>query len=332
MFVSVDGKAKKVKEIFAGGADGKAHRVTELFGSVNGVAKLLYTSNKETNGFDQFSWAEIKQLANEGKLLEHFALHDKVSVKMTEPFSYTYSYAEDGTTKQYTRYQNEIVFQINELTATTMRLSAYNATIFGCWGIYNKKPISSWKSTELRDYVDVAWGLMTVYKYLKYIDNVLPTDLREVLSAHRPMIEYTKHSTGQIVINYDEDMKVRPISKTNWEVQRNDNDVPYTYDIVQSDFPLKKSEYLRYYKADDPRPYQPSTGATYMASGSLVYEWYYDSSNTCYRFKRHIPRVAFDWDRSYEYYTSNTVNETLAVNVSPMGDVIPEILIEGTTE
>ena len=86
MFVSVNGKAKEVKEIFAGGSDGLAHKVNEVFGSVNGVAKLVYTNAPhEHNAFDNYTWAEIKQLADEGKLLENFNRFDKVNIKLKQP-------------------------------------------------------------------------------------------------------------------------------------------------------------------------------------------------------------------------------------------------------
>lgn len=260
MFISVDGKAKKVTDIFAGMADGKAHRITELFGSVNGVAKQVYTIEKETNAFDQFTWAEIKQLANEGKLLEHFNQFDKVVIKLKEPLRQSVYMGTEGTIDLV---QSEMMFQIAEVTETKMRLMCPRAS-----ALYGSSDLTiSNKSIDATNkwyyfatsfeaggtaYSNVkhGWGLSTAYDRLKALDNAFPDDFRDVLSVvARPLISWTKNSiTGGDLITYDEDMRVTQVSddifkKGSTDVSNPNIVMPV---IAQSYYPTSVAEFTYY--------------------------------------------------------------------------------------
>lgn len=102
MFVSVNGKAKEVSEIYAGGKDGKAHKVTELFGSVNGIAKQLFNV-KELTGLT--SWAEIQAAVQDGSIASKLPLGTKFKIDLgtdhfdgeTEWFVVDYTYGGQNT-------------------------------------------------------------------------------------------------------------------------------------------------------------------------------------------------------------------------------------------
>lgn len=345
MFVSKDGKAKKITELFCS-VDGKAKKITGMFGSADGIAKSLFTEEKPAeNGFDKFTWAEIKQLATDGKLLDHFALHDKVTVKFKDTISYAFDYTRsDGTMGFHTFYQDEIVFQINELTANTMRLSSYHATILD--GSMDLKETASGMTEEnpqyyfakyfrdsshtTRYYVRSAWGLTSVYNACKTIDEVLPDDLRNVLTNFKPLVKYVRYDTGQEIIQYD-DCRVHQMSVFNWKVKRNDEDVPWTYDIEEIDFPIKKSAYKKY---RTPLEGLPLTTGVADVWGQIVCENFAERRHgvlSIYHKGSTIPKVAHGWDRSYKYHVDNAYVRDIELELSG-SDIIPEILIEGDVE
>lgn len=274
MFISVNGKAKKVLEIFAGGTDGKAHNVKELFGSVDGIARLLYSSTPATTtGFDMFSWAEIKQLANEGKLLEYFNLYDKVTVKLKTPLEKTLTFSSmvsniDGTSASITvpQKQTEMQFQIVELTATKMRLMTPRANVLGAqdftvWyedGAYSNPPTRWYRyandfmnsKNSAKSYLGDIWGLCGIYNSLRLVQDSLPDDLVSVLSVcARPIISWEYNST-QTGINkvYDEDLKVRQLTTSVLNRSgRVDEEAGLIYPVItESYFPTTVSDYMYY--------------------------------------------------------------------------------------
>lgn len=273
MFISVDGKSKEVTDIFAGGTDGKAHRVTEMFGSVDGIAKLVYSNEeKESSAFDQFTWAEIKQLADEGKLLEHFKQFDRVYIKLKEPLRKDLSIyiSGHGFYRTVPQVQTEIMFQIAEVTETKMRLMCPRVTALGgantnittnpnVAGIEKSKFLYYANDyynniNSARSLVDVAWGLTEMYENLKAIQNALPDDLVNVLSVcARPLIEYSKHSiTNAVQTKYDEDLRVRQITDDILvkKTDMSNNDIFYPI-IEKSYYPTDVTEYMHYIRMPD---------------------------------------------------------------------------------
>ena len=271
MFVSVDGKSKEVAEIYAGGTDGKAHKITELFGSVDGTAKLLWSDvSPEPNGFDSFTWAEIKQLANEGKLLEHFKLFDRVNIKLKTPLeSEMYVYLKGvGKYMWIPQRQDEMMFQIVELSETKMRLMSprVNAVGIANSNLYTWRFSSMGYELMMPDYWQLfashfdadegdarklspqAWGMTSLYYRLKDIQHSLPDDLLDVLSiTSRPLIRYERHFiTHKLELEFDEDMKVGQISTNIWKHGVDTKTDYYTvYPIIhESYYPQTVGEYL----------------------------------------------------------------------------------------
>lgn len=316
MFVSVDGKAKEVAEIFAGGTDGKAHKVTELFGSVNGIAKQLWTSTPpEPNGFDKFTWAEIKQLANEGKLLEHFNLYDRVMIKLKTPLTgeIRMYMSGHGIYENVPQYQNEMLFQIIELTETKMRLMCprvsavgnANATItplsYGGAayepGVDITDPETTSGATWLddfkydkgvaRDTVHLAWGLFggstAPYGKLKAIQNALPDDLLDVLSVcAQPLSLYKRH---HILIDKlyteQEDMKVRQITTNKLRRGIDTSDYWTLYPIVhESYYPDTVGEYL--YHLRIPEEYDTYEQRKYLVGSMFDSTFFLDYTQEMY--------------------------------------------------
>lgn len=258
MFISVDGKSKLVKEIYAGGTDGKAHRITELFGSVNGIAKQLFSTEKEASVFDQYTWADIKQLANDGLLLEHFNLYDKVAIKLKEPLRNEMNvYISGNGYIKVPQIQTEMMLQIIELTGTKMRLMCPRVSVLGtASSIVNNtgsetsgafKADLQVANSAARTSIDQAWGMTPMYDALKAIQNALPDDLLDVLSVcTRPMTQYTHHAiTGSLIRSYDEDMRVRQLSSNLMKKTVDVSDPEVIYPIIQeSYFPTSLNEYL----------------------------------------------------------------------------------------
>lgn len=291
MFISVDGKAKEVKEIFAGGSDGKAHKIKELFGSVNGIAKLIYKEQKETNAFDQFTWAEIKQLANEGKLLEHFNLYDRVTIKLTRPVEKEYNYTKtNGATSYMTQRQNTLVLQITALTETSMRLSSPYVSIFTKGvetGYFKNDGITPWTETkttkefyENSSSVTITTEDSGISCYWQ-INDALPEEIKAVATptAVDVVRKTVTYSTGGSQTTNDT-CYVRNISDPiNWSVTTHKEDLPYWYEITETQFPRSRSAYLYHwiipedYKSCGREP----QGRTflYSTSGTEYYRNYY---------------------------------------------------------
>lgn len=287
MFVSVDGKSQEVTEIFAGGQDGKAHRITEMFGSVNGIAKQIYTVEKSTNAFDKFTWEEIKQLANEGKLLEHFKLYDKVVVKLKQPLTKTLSFYMTGYGKrvEVPQAQNEMLLEIIELTETKMRLVSPRVCALGTansaivddtnglsqdnkWYYFAQRFEEG--STSVTNIISDAWGMTEMYDSLKTIENALPDDLRDVLSVcTRPLISYKPHAiTGAIQEKYDEDMRVRQLTTNVMKktIDMTNDDVFYPV-INESYFPTTVADYMYYIRL--PEEYDTYEQRKYLVANNF---------------------------------------------------------------
>lgn len=289
MFVSVDGKSQEVTEIFAGGSDGKAHKITELFGSVNGVAKRIYTLEKETNAFNQFTWAEIKQLANEGKLLEHFKQFDKVEVKLKEPLRNDMQIYILGLGKNVVvpQIQTSMVFQIAEVTETSMRLMSPRVNVLGTASSeleatgsvsrtnphlerYEDDFSNNKNSARNNSYVSCAWGMTAMYDDLKAIQNALPDDLVDVLSVcARPLIQWENHSiSGSLIRGYDEDMKVRQLSDDILSKGIDTSNGEVFYPIInKSYFPTSVGEYLYHIRL--PEEYDTYEQRRYMVKNTF---------------------------------------------------------------
>lgn len=335
MFISVDGKAKEVVDIFVGLADGKAHRITEVFGSVNGVAKQVYSLEKETNAFNRFTWSEIKQLANAGQLLEYFNLYDKFVIKLKEPLI-----QKVGILSNVEVVQNEMMFQIVELTATKMRLMCPRASAL----IGSSKIIKTTKNLSTSDQhwfyfaeawengnttalsnVKNAWGLTEAYTRLKALDNAFPDDFRDVLSvAARPLTSWTKNSiTNKNVLTYDEDMKVRQVTDTGTLKRHIDDSDPNCLVpvIEKSYFPSSVTEFTYYLNL--PEEYDTYEKRKSLANSAhfgqfSLFDYEYKKIETSYNnFEYRIKRTCTDYPYASCYFekgitTNNEYNKYLS--------------------
>ena len=345
MFVCINGKSKEVTEIFAGGKDGLAHRIKEIFGSVNGVAKLVYSEKRDNNAFDEFTWAEIKQLATDGLLLEHFNIGDTVTIKLKTSLTKTISYSNDA---DIILAQKELPLKIVELTETKMRLMSPIATIlngqFNLW----KETITTYggdpnKWTSFNKYVNNseqtliknAWGMNSGYNCLKMIDNALPDDFREALSiCARPIISFTGYSTGQRVIEYDEDLRVRQISDDLWKAKVNTEDVPYTVDLLETYYPRNFSAHLKYYNVPEERKSQIESWIKQYGIGFVVpFSQYVYTSSNWYMYYTTSPSKAYSWDRT-DYNTNKSyLNSVMTKDILTSyrcnlpGGIVPEMII-----
>lgn len=310
MFVSVDGKSREVTEIFAGGTDGKAHRITELFGSVDGVAKQIYTIEKEINSFDLFTWEEIKDLANAGKLLEHFNLYDRVVIKLKEPLRNEMNIYMQGYGKyvKVPQVQDEMILQIAELTATKMRLVSTRVSVLGTASSTIGRGSTSGSganaiysgsyqgNSSTRNLVSQAWGLTPMYKALKTIDNSLPDDFRNALSiCTRPLIDYTRHSiTNALQSTFDDDMRTRQITSTTNRISLDTSREDIFYPIPgNADFPSSVTDYLYYIRL--PEEYDTFEQRRRMVSSMFKGFAYMDHKNK-----------STYYGGSYEYYIMQT--------------------------
>lgn len=276
MFISVDGKAKEVKEIFAGGADGKAHRVKELYGSVDGIAKKLYTIEEEVNGFTLFSWEEIKQLADEGKLLEHFNLYDKVKIKLNKTLSKEVTYWDkDGTNKRFTARQDHLILQITTLTENYMRLSSPYSSIF-CrmipTGVYNDDYIAWQYTTETKAPFEGSSNItVTTVDYSDsfywIFNDALPEEVKAVANGTEKVRSTVSYSSGGTITN-KENCYIRNLSQpVAYTVKTHTESLPYWYEITESQFPRKKSAYMYHFAL--PEDYGKNGG--YFASGMTFF-------------------------------------------------------------
>ena len=353
MFISVDGKAKEVKEIFAGGADGKAHKVKELFGSVNGIAKLLYTSNKVQNGFDQFSWAEIKQLANEGKLLEHFNMYDRVTVKLTGVVEKEYSYTkvDSGSRGYVTQKQNTLILQITALTETSMRLSSPYASIFTKYigqGYHPTGGIEPWTETKTTTEPFSGSSSITITTvdsghscYWKFND-VLPEEIKAVATptAVDVVRKTVTYSSGGSQTTKDT-CYIRNIqSPINWSVTTHKEELPYWYEITETQFPRSKSAYLYHwiFPEDCKSINDDPVGMTFLYStnsNSEYYRHYWITDSPKISYSHTDKYVNPGNGGSYSLPSSASVSSgssTPAFYGSRLFDFIPEINIEADAE
>jgi hypothetical protein len=343
MFISIDGKSKQVKEIFAGGKDGLAHRIKELFGSVDGVAKLIFEEETEENGFSKFTWAEIKQLATDGLLLEHFAVGDTVTIKLKQNLVNTVSYTNGNI---YTFMQKELPLKIIELTETKMRLMCPIATVltgkFNLWKESGRK--DRWEDviehlnhmgsySSMLNFAKDCWGLNSGYDRLKEIDNALPDDFRDALSiCARPIIDYKRFSTGQQLTTYDEDLRVRQITDDLWETRINKEDIPYTVDLLQTYYPRNKSAHFKYYNVSDDFNLDWWMNS-YGILRCVPLLQYSNDGNTFYMKYTDSPEVAINWNRDdYDscksYLTTCVKKDTLqGYWVSLDSAIVPEMII-----
>lgn len=327
MFVSVDGKAREVKEIFAGGSDGLAHKVNELFGSVDGVAKLVYSSAPtEQNAFDQFTWAEIKELANEGKLLEHFNKHDKVNVKLTQPLV---GKNTDGTPAFY---QDTITFCISQLSATGMTLVSYTATpgrfVFGYSNqaymndIIAKTDYRTWTNED-------EWGMCSgLYNQIKTIDNALPTDLRDVLHNFAPLYIYEYYQDEEdktrLRKEYD-DCRVRQVSTCNYKYHREfvEERDRNEYILDETCSSTKQSIYKKFIPVDKRSAYNVCYGVVNAMYQKNVNAWRYT-------LIFNNPDIGWNWDwENYENRNQLSLisNPEYTTYKPETSNIIPEIQI-----
>ena len=223
MFVSVDGKAREVKEIFAGGSDGLAHKVKEVFGSVDGIANTVYTDSPYPyNAFNEFTWAEIKQLADEGRLLDYFHQYDVVDIKLTEPLV-----GAEGTEYEY--YQDRLPMTVSQICETGMQLVARISTPY-TWrctptNIYLQKIMDSTEEGRWTTVPYDVWGTLEgLYDACKKVHDVLPEDMKEVLNVNKALIKYEygydEEGKYRLMSKYDNTLRVRQVTTCDFEYDR----------------------------------------------------------------------------------------------------------------
>lgn len=313
MFVSIDGKAKEIKEIYAGGTDEKTHKITSLFGSVNGIAKQVYSSRGNKNAFDMFSWAEIKQMATNGQLLEYFHKYDRVTVKLNKPVTARIPlscYDADGKRYEYHPKQDVIIFQITELTATKMKLSSPYASVFYRLippARYENDGFAPW--TEYEDKIENNGSLQvttsdyTVSCYWQ-LDSVLPDDLKSVVNGYNMLEKKVSYSTGQNTTT-NGICHVRNISEPiTYEVVTHE-DIPRWYELAESQFPLNKSAYNYHIST----PLNCVRYSNYVKGRTL----FYSTDNSEYYRKYYytdVPQMAYDWGAEKDKYKHPGYNFT----------------------
>lgn len=331
MFVSIDGKAKEVKEIFAGGSDGLAHKVNEVFGSVNGVAKLIYTNAPhEHNAFDDFTWAEIKQLAGEGRLLEYFNRFDKVNIKLKQPLVEVH----DGITF----YQDMLPMVVSEISETGMRLVSYIATPYRFLFRIDNELYASYIKSSLKDRdvpvgTSQIWGMCSgLYNSIKEIDNALPTDMREVLTDFAPLYKYeyyTDEEGRQRLREEYDDCRVRQITSNGYSYHREyvkERD-RYEYILDTSYFARTESGYKKYIPDTLKNLYNECYGIE-----SLRYHSTYSTTTPYWTYKLmwQDPDISWIWDWEDYYGTNeltkiaNPIYKTTSPNIS---NIVPEVQI-----
>jgi hypothetical protein len=332
MFVSVDGKAREVNEIFAGGSDGLAHKVDEVFGSVDGVAKLVYTSKKrEPNGFDQFTWAEIKELADNGLLLNYFKRYDMVDIKLKEPLPiYTWDWKDTGYT------QNSMPMVISEICETGMRLVSHIAVPKKYIAKIDNELFFNSLPTDRTYYVGTTymWGMCSsLYDRCKSIDNLLPDDMREVLHDFSPLYKYEYYIDAEgkrrLLQEYD-DCRVRQITSNGYSfhkeyVEENERD---EYILDTTYFARTESGYKKFFPEE-------ARGSQYdKAYGFQSFFYHKDTINnwpyTSYRLMWQNPEVGWIWDWE-DYWDTNGLGymkTPIYTTANPTtSNVVPEVQI-----
>ena len=330
MFVSIDGKAKEVTEIFAGGSDGLAHKINEVFGSVDGTAKLVYSSAPhEHNAFDDFTWAEIKQLADEGKLLEHFNRFDKVNIKLKQPLVGTYF---QGTT---ICYQDTLPMVVSEISATGMRLVSYITTplrfTFRIDNETYRNYISSYRADR---WIDVGtsqiWGMCSgLYNGCKAVDNALPDDMREVLHDFAPLYKYeyyTDEEGKQRLRQEYDDCRVRQITSNGYSYHREfvEDRNRYEYILDTSYFARTESGYKKYIPDTLKSNYNECYGIKSLRYYKSNYPYF------SYNLMWQDPDIGWKWDWE-DYYKTNELNKInnpiYKINSTGASNIVPEIQI-----
>ena len=247
MFVSVDGKAREVKEIFAGGTDGLAHKVKEVFGSVDGTANTIFTDSPYPhNAFNDFTWAEIKQLADEGRLLEYFNKYDVVDIKLKEPLV-----GYPGTDSEY--YQDRLPMTVSQIGPNGMQLVARISTPL-TWrvtpiNIYLQKIMDSCQEGHWTTVPDDVWATFEgMYDACKAVTDRLPDDMAEVCNNHKALIQYEygydEEGKYKLMSKYDNKVKVRQVSTCDFEYDR-----VYNEEKDRMEYRLLKSFYDNHSKA-----------------------------------------------------------------------------------
>lgn len=304
MFISVDGKAREVKEVFAGGTDGLAHKINEIYGSVDGVAKLVYSNAKrEPNAFDNLTWAQIKELADNGLLLDHFKKGDLVDIKFKEPIDVIIN----RTARKEHIIQDIMTMQVDEVTENGMRLVAYTAVplsytftldnnLFqGDLQDTNAKPGQThWASHKY-------WGLCgSLYEVCKEIDNRLPDDMREALFDYSPCYiyeNYIDHEGKKRFREVYDDCRVHQVTTCGYryhkEFVEENNRNEYILDFTH--YPRTEQKYKKYFTEELRKD------SLYNDVRCGVSWCYYQYANNAggywrYRYLWDDPDNSWDWD------------------------------------
>ena len=340
MFVSVDGKAKEVKEVFVGGADGLAHKVNEAFGSVDGVAKLVYTSAKEPTPFDDFTWAEIKELADNGLLLNYFKRFDKVTFKLKTPLHGYTSWTDDEWD------QDTLTMVVSEINPHGMRLVSHYATPYGYTFNISNDLYYNYATTrsDMKDrWIKVGdqWGMCEdLYKDCKAIDDALPDDLREVLTSFKPLAVYEKYvdHEGKTRLRQEyADCRVRQITSNGYSchkefVEERDRDEW----ILDTTYFARTESGFKKYIPETARKYNSWLNDCYYC-----HSWkYWDDTTTAYPYWEYSLKwqdtdIAWKWDWE-DYWGTNCIGSMRNPTYYEIGHagisvIIPEIQI-GTFE
>jgi hypothetical protein len=334
MFVSVDGKAKEVKEVFAGGTDGLAHKIDEIYGSVDGVAKLIYSgAEREPNAFDKLTWAEIKALADAGLLLEHFKKGDLVDIKFKEPIERNSTYGHV--------IQDGITMQVVEVTEYGMRLVSYTALPLAyTWSIDNEVYKAEIKGETWDIYPRVwephyYWGMCeSLYNCCKAIDNRLPDDMREVLHDYSPcnVWEYYVDDEGKTRFRKGfDDCRVHQVTTCGYEYHREfvEERDRNEYILDFSHYPTSEQKYKKYFP-------ESLRKISWYDTASCGVTWrYYQYANNgggywMYRFIWNDPEISWNWD--WENY--DNWNKLDSIQDPPYGTTftvgsafVPEVMI-----
>lgn len=335
MFVSVDGKAKEVKEIFVGGADGLAHKVDEAFGSVDGVAKLVYSSAKEPSPFDNFTWAQIKELADNGLLLDHFKRYDKVNIKLKTPL-----HGIEGWWTKEEWDQDILTMVITEINPHGMRLASHTATPFAYgYGISNEL----YKNMIMRHYKDRwitvgdTWGMCeSLYQNCKTIDDSLPDDLREVLTSFKPLAVYENYVDDEGKTRLRQvytDCRVRQLTSNGYSYHKE-----YVEERERNEWILDTSYFAR--TESGFKKYVPEAARKYMTWLNNCYRCaaykYWDEMTNAYPYWEYSmrwqdPDIGWIWDWE-DYWGTNgrgSIDDPKFYTTKSLdgGCLIPEIQI-----
>jgi hypothetical protein len=329
MFVSVNGKAKEVKEIFAGGSDGLAHKVDEVFSGVDGIAKLVYTSKKrEPNGFDQFTWAEIKELADNGLLLNYFKRYDMVDIKLKEPIV--------RTMKDYEIIQNSLPMVVSEICETGMRLVAHIAIPYSFNFKIDNDLYWSRLQTDIHHKVGTTsmWGMCSgLYNGIKVVDNLLPDDMREVLRDFEPLYKYEYYYDDEgkqrLLQEYD-DCRVRQITSNGYSyhkeyVEERERD---EYILDTTYFARTESGYKKFIPEELRYIYDEAYGIqSLFHHKNTTANWPY----TSYKLMWQNPEVAWIWDWENYWGTNGLgyMKSPIYTTTSQGGgsNIVPEVQI-----